>query len=46
VNILTLLVSAYVALLPFQIPINDNVNAAPADVFLFLILVLALGLLN
>src|SRR2546425_10387442 len=46
VNVLTLLVSAYVALLPFQIPINDNLNAAPADVFLFLILVLAPGLLK
>src|SRR5437870_997054 len=46
VNVLTLLVSAYVALLPFQIPISSNINAAPADVFLLLILVLAPGLLR
>src|SRR5439155_18142986 len=46
VNVLTLLVSAYVVLLPFQIPINNNINAAPADAFLLLILVLAPGLLK
>src|SRR5206468_12505279 len=40
-RILGFLVLAYVALLPFQLPINNEINFAPADVFLLLILPLA-----
>jgi len=45
-KILNSLLSTYVALLPFQIPVNHEMSFAPADIFLFLILVLAPGQLK
>src|SRR5262249_9215125 len=43
---LSLLVCAYVALLPYRFDVGNNMNFAPADCFLGLILVLALGQLR
>ena len=45
-SVLSFLLLAYVALLPFQIPVNNRLNVAPADIFLALILVLTPGSLK
>ncbi|HWB85980.1 MAG TPA: O-antigen ligase family protein [Bryobacteraceae bacterium] len=45
-SVLSFLVSAYVALLPYQFEVRNGVNFAPADCFMILVLLMAPGQLK